>query len=154
VIEYSLSNPLIIQGRKVGVRYADLTRTIIPPPEPECISVTADVVVPGLHLFPEFVTEEEERELIEFSDQKDSHGKLFWKTNLHRRVQHFGYEFNYSTLLLDRTANLRSVPSPVMTLLQDKLAREGMFEEEARQVNQLTINEYYPGQGIATHVGL
>jgi hypothetical protein len=77
----------MVQGRKVAVRYADLTREMIPPPEPECISVTADVVVPGLHLFPEFVSEEEERELIEFSDQKDPHGKLFWKTNLRRRVQ-------------------------------------------------------------------
>jgi hypothetical protein len=68
--------------------------------------------------------------------------------------QHFGYEFNYTTLLLDRTANLRAVPSEVMGLLQAKLASEGVFEEEARRVNQLTINEYYPGQGIATHVGL
>jgi hypothetical protein len=69
------------------VRYADLSRVIIPPPEPECISETEDIVVPGLHLFTEFVSLEEEKELLEFSDQKDDNGRQFWKTNLHRRVQ-------------------------------------------------------------------
>jgi alkylated DNA repair protein alkB homolog 8 len=177
-VEYSQHNNLFIGERKVSVRYADLSRVTIPPPEPECISETEDVVVPGLHLFTDFVSLEEEKELLEFSDQKDDNGRQFWKTNLHRRVQvlfslfssslspsfcvtdvltfssqHFGYEFNYSTLLLDRTANIRPIPSLVMKLMDSKLSDVGAFQEEVSSVNQLTINEYYPGQGISSHVG-
>lgn len=41
-----------------------------------------------------------------------------------------------------------------MKMMCTKLAESGSdFQEEANRVNQLTINEYYPGQGISSHVG-
>lgn len=87
VIEYSEKNDLYVGNRKVIVRYADLSRIKISPPEPECISETVNVNVPGLYLIPEFVTFEEEKELLDFADGKDENGKLYWKSGLTRRVQ-------------------------------------------------------------------
>ena len=59
-------------GIRLICKYADLYRPQIPPPEPECVSATDDVLVPGLTLLQDFISPEEEEFLIDFCDNRNS----------------------------------------------------------------------------------
>jgi len=52
-------------------------------------------IIPGLYVWDDFITEEEEKEMLKSIDA----GK--WTKLLNRRVQHFGYEFKYGTNNVD-----------------------------------------------------
>ena len=52
-------------------------------------------LIPGLYVWDNFITEEEEKSMIKSIDA----GK--WTKLLNRRVQHFGYEFKYGTNNVD-----------------------------------------------------
>ena len=61
----------------------------------------------------------------------------------HRRVKHFGYEFLYGTNNVDKSKPLPDgIPSICDTLL-DRVQKEVMFRPD-----QMTVNEYKPGQGM------
>ena len=45
--------------------------------------------IEGLSYIPNFITRDEERALIEAIDQQS------WLTDLKRRVQHYGYKYDY-----------------------------------------------------------
>lgn len=46
--------------------------------------------IPGLRLIHDFITEEEEQQMLAEIDQQP------WNTLAKRRVQHYGYKFDYS----------------------------------------------------------
>jgi alkylated DNA repair dioxygenase AlkB len=73
---------------------------------------------------------------------------LPWMTELKRRVQHYGYRYDYRSRSVDRSMRLGDLPewaSSVATLLE----QSGLI---ARPPDQLIVNEYEPGQGIRHHV--
>jgi len=51
--------------------------------------------IPGLFVFDNVITEEEEQEMVKQIDAGS------WIKLLNRRVQHFGYEFKYGTNNVD-----------------------------------------------------
>ncbi|XP_020570589.1 alkylated DNA repair protein alkB homolog 8 isoform X2 [Phalaenopsis equestris] len=51
--------------------------------------VSSELAIPGIHLVHDFITSEEEQELLAAVDSKP------WKNLSKRRVQHYGYEFLY-----------------------------------------------------------
>ncbi len=59
------------------------------PPQLPAVLTTAECSVPGLELIPDFVSEEEEKALLALVDSRS------WQTLAKRRVQHYGYEFQY-----------------------------------------------------------
>ena len=61
-------------------KYADIERPSIPPPEPECVSSTTEVVVPGLTVVENFVDPDEEQHLLDFCDTRNAE-KFFSKGN-------------------------------------------------------------------------
>jgi alkylated DNA repair protein alkB family protein 8 len=72
------------------------------PPRPECTSVTRNIKVPGLVCIENFVSEQEERALLAVLTGPHAPWapaqKNFSKTGtLKRRVQHYGYVFDYET---------------------------------------------------------
>lgn len=76
---------------KVYIQYAVENSPRSPgPPEPECISLTAEVVVPGLEVVDEFVTVEDEELLL--SDSFAGPNAKAWIESLSRRVQVDEYE--------------------------------------------------------------
>ena len=85
-LEYVGSPGMWISGRKLSAKYASIAKTPIPPPEPECISTTADVAVPGLVVVPDFISPEVEARLLQFCDAHENR-KSKWKTSISRRVQ-------------------------------------------------------------------
>ena len=71
-----------------------------------------------------------------------------WLDDLKRRVQHYGYRYDYKSRRIDRSMYLGPLPHWCEYYAQ-KFATEGIFSSPPDQV---IINEYLPGQGIAAHI--
>ncbi|MEM9968750.1 MAG: alpha-ketoglutarate-dependent dioxygenase AlkB [Pseudomonadota bacterium] len=71
-----------------------------------------------------------------------------WINDLTRRVQHYGYRYDYKARRVKRGDYLGPLPNWLNTLGR-RLARDGYF---LHPPDQAIVNEYEPGQGIADHV--
>ncbi|MGL5784827.1 MAG: alpha-ketoglutarate-dependent dioxygenase AlkB [Alphaproteobacteria bacterium] len=98
--------------------------------------------VPGLSYLPCFITPDQENELIEEIDSQT------WILELKRRVQHYGYVYDYKSRRLDSSQYLGSMPN-WLNLWCKKLWEKGLFHTPPDQV---IVNEYLPGQGISPHI--
>lgn len=97
---------------------------------------------PGIQLLPDYISAEEECELI---SQVDSG---IWSNELSRRVQHYGYRYDYRKRAVDLSMRLGPLPGWLQHIAF-RLFEEEIFE---RVPDQVIVNEYLPGQGIAAHV--
>ena len=75
-----------------------------------------------------------------------------WLGDLKRRVQHYGFKYDYRTRKVSRDMRIGELPKwltiqgvPVVY----KLEKEGYMPEGTDQV---IVNEYQPGQGISSHI--
>lgn len=100
------------------------------------ISAPAAPDIPGLRYLPDFTSAEEERALIEIIDHQP------WLNDLKRRVQHYGYKYDYKARAVTAASYLGPLPDWLMPSAQ-KLP----FKPD-----QAIVNEYQPGQGISAHV--
>ena len=98
--------------------------------------------VPGLTCHHEFVTAADEEALLAAIAGEP------WLTSLRRRVQHYGYRYDYKARSVDRDMYLGPLPTWAAPILE-RLRTFGAFD---RAPDQLIVNEYEPGQGIAPHV--
>ncbi len=97
---------------------------------------------PGATLFDDFISVGRERELLSVID-----GAL-WLRDLSRRVQHYGWRYDCNARRVWEDAGLGPLPS----WLQQEVGAmrgAGLFDVPPDQV---IVNEYEPGQGIARHV--
>ena len=98
--------------------------------------------VPGLEYTPDFVSADVEQKILKALDEEP------WLGDLERRVQHYGYKYNYKTRRIDETMRVGDLP-PWLINLGNRMVRWGIFEVTPDQV---IVNEYVPGQGITSHV--
>lgn len=98
--------------------------------------------IQGLSYVPDFVTTDEESALIAEIDVQP------WLNDLKRRVQHYGYKYDYKARSVNEDAYLGSLPDWLLPLCE-KLHKEKIF---ARPPDQVIVNEYQPGQGISAHI--
>lgn len=99
--------------------------------------------VPGLRYVPAFLTPAEQEDAVRRIDANDG----AWLTSLSRRVQHYGWRYDYAARAV--TSDMRIGPLPGwLEALAQRLYEAGGFE---RVPEQVIINEYEPGQGIAMH---
>jgi alkylated DNA repair dioxygenase AlkB len=100
------------------------------------ITVTAADVppVPGLRYLPEYVTEAQEEALAEAID------RLPWDTTWRRRRQPYGAGYGTDSAVPPLPAWGRR--------LADRLLADGVTDVP---FDQMLVNEYLPGQGIAPH---
>ncbi|MET3598648.1 alpha-ketoglutarate-dependent dioxygenase AlkB [Martelella mangrovi] len=91
---------------------------------------------------PAFVRPDEEAALVHALDA------LNWSVELKRRVQHFGYRYDYRARTVTSDAYIGPLP-PWLEKLGSRLHAAGFFETPPDQV---IANEYLPGQGISAHV--
>jgi alkylated DNA repair dioxygenase AlkB len=99
-------------------------------------------VIPGLTYLRDFVSEADEKALLADVDGRP------WLSDLKRRVQHYGYKYDYKARGID--ASMFVGPVPVTLLAPGKaLADKGLVPNIP---DQLIVNEYEPGQGILAHV--
>ena len=71
-----------------------------------------------------------------------------WDTTLKRRVQHFGYRYDYRARTVPDDARLGPLPEWLGDLAL-RLVGDGHF---GALPDQVIANEYLPGQGISAHV--
>jgi alkylated DNA repair dioxygenase AlkB len=98
--------------------------------------------VPGLVYVPDFVSVEEETGLLAAIDAAP------WRADLKRRVQHYGYRYDYKSRTVDRSMYLGELPAWA-SALDARLQERGLVP---RPSDQVIVNEYEPGQGISAHV--
>src|SRR5438128_7901460 len=98
--------------------------------------------VPGLRYLPGYVSPEEHDSLLARIDASP------WRDDLERRVQHYGYRYDYNAHRIDLSMRLGDLPAWAIGIAQ-RLHVDGLFEEVP---DQLIVNEYEPGQGIGAHI--
>lgn len=99
-------------------------------------------LIPGLKYIPNYISEEEAEYLFR------SINSAPWLSDIKRRVQHYGYKYDYKARSIDYSMFIGSLPDWSLTIAE-RLYRDGHIPE---MPDQLIINEYLPGQGIANHV--
>lgn len=106
----------------------------------------APALPPGASLLHAFVDRAEEERLIRSIDS------AAWNTALKRRTQHYGVEYDYKKKWIagDRqSAPAATAPLPEWCAdLVARLTERGIIHSPPEQ---LIVNEYEPGQGIARH---
>jgi alkylated DNA repair dioxygenase AlkB len=98
--------------------------------------------IPGLHYQAAYLTAAEQHQLLTAIDQQP------WLTDLKRRVQHYGYRYDYTRRTVDAAGYLGPLPAWSAPLRQ-RLLIDGWA---THPLDQLIVNEYLPGQGIASHI--
>lgn len=99
-------------------------------------------MIPGLKYIADFVSEQEQKDLIQIIDS------LPWDKSLTRRVQQYGYKYDYTKKTIDSSLYLGALPEWLSPYIQ-RLLDQKLFIESPDQV---IINEYLPGQGISRHL--
>jgi alkylated DNA repair dioxygenase AlkB len=104
----------------------------------------ASDIVPGLCYYPNYISKAAEHDLLTAVDA------AAWSTHWQRRTQHYGrsYRENAHPSLADEGSSNSYLPEWIMQVRQ-RLVDDQIFGKVA---NQMGINEYLPGQGIAGHV--
>lgn len=99
----------------------------------------------GLIYLPDFISTEESRELINYVENQP------WSSELNRRVQHYGYRYDYKSRTLDVLSEVLEIEQPFTGLL-DTLTYELNELGVKSRPNQIIVNEYEIGQGITWHI--
>jgi alkylated DNA repair dioxygenase AlkB len=98
--------------------------------------------VSGLLYVPNFISDADERLLVETINAQS------WLSDIKRRVQHYGYKYDYKARSIDYSMFLGTLPLWAQKISR-RLYNEKFIDQEPDQV---IVNEYLPGQGIANHV--
>ena len=98
--------------------------------------------IPGLKLVRDFLTEAEEKEILAKIEAND------WSNELQRRVQHYGWRYDYKSRQVDPSMHIGPLPDWANGVAQ-RLVDEGYLQILPDQV---IVNEYRESQGIAPHI--
>lgn len=94
--------------------------------------------ISGLYYEPDFISEIDEEFIINEINNSE------WSDTLSRRTQQYGYKYNYKKYNAEKI-----IPLPEWAnVIIDKLIKKDLINKEP---DQLIVNEYLPGQGIAAH---
>lgn len=98
--------------------------------------------VNDLMFLENYVTQAEHDQILTAIDNEP------WLNDLKRRVQHYGFRYNYKSRSIDYKMYIGALPNwskPICRrLVEDRLIRY--------LPDQIIVNEYLPGQGIANHI--
>ncbi|MEN0049437.1 MAG: alpha-ketoglutarate-dependent dioxygenase AlkB [Bacteroidota bacterium] len=98
--------------------------------------------IQGLTLLQNYITPKQEEQLLTAIDA------AIWLTDLKRRVQHYGYKYDYRARRIDVSMKIGALPDWA-SQLAIRLQQEGYFKSVPDQV---IVNEYEAGQGISPHI--
>ncbi len=111
--------------------------SVMPANDPQIVSQ-----VSGLTFIENYVTQTEHDQILSSIDREP------WLNDLNRRVQHYGFKYNYKSRSIDHAMYIGSLPNwshwLCHRLVEDKLISD--------LPDQIIVNEYFPGQGIANHI--
>lgn len=98
--------------------------------------------IKGLKLHFDFINDAEEKKLITNIDNNE------WLADLKRRVQHYGYKYDYKARRIDKSFYIGNIPD-WMNFLSARMIEKGII---GFTPDQAIINEYVDDQGIAAHI--
>ena len=98
--------------------------------------------IKDLSIVEDFISEVEEKELREFIDKEE------WLNDLSRRVQHYGYKYDYRFRRIDLSMKIGDLPIWIEPITE-RLVEKNYFKTKP---DQLIVNEYEIGQGISPHI--
>ena len=96
----------------------------------------------GLQYIKNYITEFQHKWLLTEIDKHE------WLTDLKRKVQHYGFKYDYKARKVNYDMRIGELPEWLKRLSQ-KLQKDGHMPEGADQV---IVNEYLPRQGISGHI--
>lgn len=99
--------------------------------------------IPGLTYRSHFLSKDEQ---VIAADSIDS---LPWRKDLERRVQHYGWRYDYKARGVGDDTRIGPLPDWLQAIGRRLRDETGAFD---REPDQAIVNEYLPGQGIAMHV--
>ncbi|MGB7443073.1 MAG: alpha-ketoglutarate-dependent dioxygenase AlkB [Coleofasciculaceae cyanobacterium] len=98
--------------------------------------------IPGLTYLPKYLNLDEQTELLDNVKQQT------WSIVTNRRIQLYGYKYEYKNGLLVSSSYLGTLPN-WLNNITSRLSRESIA---TTVFDQVIVNEYQPGQGIAGHI--
>lgn len=98
--------------------------------------------IPGLVYCRDFILPSEQKLILDEVDSRP------WQSDLKRRVQHYGYKYDYKARRIDRSMYVGELPEFAVDLGRRLVGKRLVGEIP----DQLIVNEYLPGQGITPHV--
>ena len=101
--------------------------------------------VSGLKFVAEFLTPKQQDYCVQQVDAAVDQ----WRNDLSRRVQHYGWRYDYKARAITPDMHIGALPDWLGDLAQRLYDETGLFD---RVPEQVIVNEYLPGQGIATHI--
>jgi alkylated DNA repair dioxygenase AlkB len=99
-------------------------------------------LIKGLEYHKNFISKIEQNELLQIIDNQ------IWLEDLKRGVQHYGYKYDYKRRSIDKSMLLGEIPEWCKKIGQ-KIMDKGIIDF---MPDQVIVNEYLPGQGIANHI--
>ena len=100
------------------------------------------MIIPGLVYIPNFISDMQQQYI---AADIDNHS---WSSELSRRVQHYGYKYDYKNRSVDESMRVDDL-LPWMKVYGQKFVDRGLFSDVP---DQAIINEYKIGQGIGKHI--
>lgn len=113
-----------------------------PPVTRRSSAVLRRLEIPGLDYLPEFLDVDEESRIVEEIDRGE------WNRELSRRVQHYGWLYDYQRRTVADWMRLGDLPTWAARIAR-RLVRAGVLAE---MPDQVIVNEYRGNQGIAGHI--
>lgn len=104
--------------------------------------VPPEETIPGLVEVQNFLSYDEEQDLVKLIDS------LPWQNSLARRVQHYGWEYDYKSAAVNPSSKIGPLPIWAQDLALRLLDRNLIPEVP----DQVIVNEYLANQGISKHI--
>ena len=136
MLNAAVNQPTFISERIPGIDLPDYGHAPAVAPDTD-----SALTLPGMNYLRGFLTAAEQAELLQCVDAEQ------WMTDLSRRVQHYGWRYDYQQRTVGDEMYLGELPDWLADLAA-RLHADGHFE---RPPEQVIVNEYEPGQGIALH---
>lgn len=99
-------------------------------------------IIPDLILIKNYISDTTHDMLLAQIDKNE------WSNELRRRVQHYGYKYDYRARNINVGMKVCELPLWAGEL-GERLVNDGYFQTRPDQV---IVNEYLPGQGITDHI--
>ena len=101
--------------------------------------------LPGSRYFPDFLSHKEATDQYKWLTSRPPE---VWMRDLSRRVIHYGWRYDYTNRTISDDLYVGPLPERFAILAERLHSSTGEFDEIP---NQVIVNEYEPGQGIAMH---
>ena len=111
-------------------------------PQPSPKNEEAVKAICGLQYIEDYISEAYHYWLLARIDKQQ------WLGDLKRRVQHYGFKYDYRARRVDLAMRIGELPW-WLEVLRYRLQKESYMQDGT---DQTIINEYLPGQGISSHI--